>query len=435
MIALIRTLTILSFLLLGAHFMRDGENGLMAASLLFPFLLLIKRRWSIYILSGVLVFGAFEWLLTAISFYDVRVQLGMPAGRMLAIMSSVALVTLLTAYLLYKKKNLDRYIYASNDKALAAVFFLTALLISIAHIKVKIPVLLIERFFPTFGWLEIFLLSLYAVWITSKMLDHRVSALWRRRIWSIFSFVFFAQLILGLLGFETFLMTGNLHLPVPAMIMAGPLYRWGLSIMVFLFLGSIVLLGPAWCSHLCYIGIWDDYASRARKKPKKLTKYRQHIRIGILILVAGAAISFGILGVPPFTAAMVGLAFGIIGVGIMVFWSRKAGAMTHCVTYCPVGLLAVTLGKISPFRIKINDSTCTDCGICRLACRYDALNLVDIKNRKPNINCTLCGDCIGTCEDKSIEYKFMGLKGAKARTAFIVIAVAVHTVFLSIGRI
>jgi heterodisulfide reductase subunit A-like polyferredoxin len=107
--------------------------------------------------------------------------------------------------------------------------------------------------------------------------------------------------------------------------------------------------------------------------------------------------------------------------------------MTHCVTYCPIGLLAVWLGKLSPFRIRIRNQ-CTDCGICRLACRYDALNMSDIKKRKPNINCTLCGDCLGKCEDRVIAYRLLGLKAHQARAVFIAIAVSLHAVFLATGR-
>ena len=176
---------------------------------------------------------------------------------------------------------------------------------------------------------------------------------------------------------------------------------------------------------------WEGYVN---KKPKMLPKWRQFLRGGILLLVVITALILRIFGVPSFTAGMIGLGFGVVGVGVMIFWSRKIGVMTHCITYCPIGMITVWLGKISPFRIRIDDR-CTDCGICRPACRYDALNLVDIRKRRPNINCTLCGDCLGKCDDGFIEYKFAGLKGSKARTVFIVLAVAIHAAFLGLGRI
>ena len=45
-------------------------------------------------------------------------------------------------------------------------------------------------------------------------------------------------------------MTGKLHLPVPALIVAGPVYRGSVGFMLILFLCTILLVGPAWCSHL-----------------------------------------------------------------------------------------------------------------------------------------------------------------------------------------
>jgi hypothetical protein len=40
-------------------------------------------------------------------------------------------------------------------------------------------------------------------------------------------------------------MSGKLHLPVPMMILAGPIYRGHLSVMSILFVSTVVLSGPA----------------------------------------------------------------------------------------------------------------------------------------------------------------------------------------------
>jgi len=433
---LIRLLPVfISALLLGAHFWRGGDFGLAVVSIFAPLLLLIKKKWVLYVTAGLLIAGSAVWLETTIALVNMRQAAGGPWIRLAAILGSVALVTLLSAFVLRGEKLRRRY--DKNDstvKASAAAFFAAAFIMAMAHIQVNIPILLMERFIPGGGWAEIFLLSIYAAWITEKMLDRNVSAVWRRRIWGLFSLVFFAQLVLGLMGFEKFLMTGKLHLPIPALIAAGPLYRWESSIMLFLFLGAVVLVGPAWCSHLCYIGSWDDYAARKRKKPGKLPKWRRTVQAAIAGLVIITAIILRLAGVPTVAATLLAIGFGLAGVAVMIIWSRKTGVMTHCITWCPIGVAATWLGKISPFRIRINDN-CSDCGICHLACRYDALNLADIKNRKPSISCTLCGDCIGKCDDSAIGYRFAGLKANHARTLFIILVVALHTAFLALGRI
>lgn len=294
--------------------------------------------------------------------------------------------------------------------------------------------LLLERFFPTFGWLEIAGLALYAAFITEKMLDPAQSAKWRMRIWTLFSVVFFGQLAIGLLGVDQFLMTGKLHLPIPAIILAGPLYRAQGFFMPILFVSTVLLVGPAWCSHLCYVGAWDGLAALGIKRPKKMPEWRHAARVGFLLLVTGAAILLRMAGASSLLATILGAGFGIAGVGVMIFVSKKMGVMTHCTTICPIGILANWIGKLSPFRIRIKNG-CTECRACSRVCRYDALKIEDIRRRKPGLTCTLCGDCLHSCHDGWIEYRFFRFKPDTARKLFIVLVVSLHAVFLGVARI
>jgi polyferredoxin len=294
--------------------------------------------------------------------------------------------------------------------------------------------LLAERFLPGSGWVEILLLAIYAAWITEKMLDTKQSPTLRKRIWAGFSFVFFAQFILGLAGIEKFLMTGELHLPIPAVILSGPLYRGEGFFMLILFVGTVLFIGSAWCSHLCYFGAWDNLFASTKKKPSDLPRWRHGIRIGILVFVLSAAIGLRHLRISGIVAATAAIVFGILGVGIMILFSRKNGNMVHCTMYCPTGLVADWLGKISPFRIRIDDR-CDDCGACTFACRYNALETENIRKRKAGITCSLCGDCVQSCGKEAIDYKLFGLKPQTARRVFVVLIVSLHAMFLGLARL
>jgi polyferredoxin len=314
-------------------------------------------------------------------------------------------------------------------------FLLTAVLLGFVHWKVDYPIMLLaERFLPGTGWVEILLLAFYAAWITDKMLDIKKSPTLRKRIWAGFSFVFFAQFILGLAGLEKFLMTGELHLPIPAMILSGPLYRGEGFFMLILFLGTVLFIGSAWCSHLCYVGAWDNLFACSQKKPEDLPGWRHGVRIGILVLVLSVSLALRYFGLSWTVAAASAIVFGLLGVGIMVFFSRKKGTMVHCTVYCPTGLVADWLGKVSPFRIRI-DNRCDDCGACTFACRYNALGAGDIQKRKAGITCSLCGDCVQSCVKEAIDYKFFGLKPQTARHVFVVLIVSLHAVFLGLARL
>ena len=102
--------------------------------------------------------------------------------------------------------------------------------------------------------------------------------------------------------------------------------------------------------------------------------------------------------------------------------------------YCPAGLAADLVGRLSPFRLRIN-SDCTDCMVCARVCRYDALNPIEIKNRKPALSCSLCGDCVPACHASAIEYRFPGLRPTAAKGLFTVLTVALHAIFLGVARI
>jgi ferredoxin-type protein NapH len=78
------------------------------------------------------------------------------------------------------------------------VAILTAAPLSIVQIMVPRPMLIFERFVTGGGWIEIAILAAYAAWLYGKMRDPKQAAVWRPRIWRLFSIVFFGQLLLGL---------------------------------------------------------------------------------------------------------------------------------------------------------------------------------------------------------------------------------------------
>ncbi|MFQ6037863.1 MAG: 4Fe-4S binding protein [Candidatus Aminicenantales bacterium] len=324
----------------------------------------------------------------------------------------------------------------SNSRILssAAAFALTFSLFSILHIRVEPPVLLAERFFPGTGWWEGLALSLYAAGVVWLLSDIRRAPSVRSFVWVLFSVVFFLQLLFGLLGIKRCLMTGELHLPVPAMIMAGPLFRGEGVFMPLLFVATVLLVGPAWCSYLCYIGSWDHLASGSKVRPKERPQAWKHVRVLIflLIIILPLALRWG--GVMSGMATGLGLAFGILGILVIAFVSRKTGMMVHCTVYCPIGVAADLLGRLSPFRVRFSGD-CDGCRACRPCCRYDALTSADIQARRPGFSCSLCGDCLKGCPKGALGFGFLGLSPEKARSVFLVMIGSLHAVFLGMARI
>ncbi|MBN1758108.1 MAG: 4Fe-4S binding protein [Chitinispirillaceae bacterium] len=317
-----------------------------------------------------------------------------------------------------------------------ASFFLVICIGAIPQIIMDDPVpLLAERFRPGAGWLELLVLALYTAWLTVKLLSTPRSDRIRRNVWLAFSCIFFLQAVLGISGVSRFLMSGTLHLPVPAMIIAAPIYRGDFPLfMPVLLFTTIVLAGPAWCSWFCYFGSWDFLAATAGPAAGQPVRHPFLVRIAILSAIIIFALVLRFTGVSPAVAASFGLLFGGAGIGIMAVLSRKRGTMVHCTAFCPVGLLATLIGKINPFRIAIR-SECTQCRLCEKSCRYGALSAAWISIHAPGPTCTLCGDCIGACPGNHIIYRCFSFKPRQAHGIFTVIIVVIHTLFIGFGRI
>jgi len=402
-----------------------------------PLLLLLRQRWVPMAFGATMLGGAGLWGSTAISLVRLRMAQGIEWQRMAIILAAVALLTAFSPLLLRARGLRERYGSERAAPGLAAFLLTASLLGVVMQMRPDRPLLLLERFVVGGGWLTGFWLAVWAGWLAHTMQSPKLMKRWRPRIWLLFSVVFFVQLSLGLAGLERFLMTGQLHMPVPALIVAGPVYRGAGFFMPILFCVTVVLVGPAWCAWLCYIGAWDDRLARLRKKPAPLPRWRPHARMVIVVLVIIVALGLRLAGLASWVAVVAAGSFGLIGVALMVTWSRRSGAMAHCTTFCPIGFFATRLGRLSPLRIWIGD-TCNQCGACTKACRYDALSPDDVDRRRVGEACTLCGDCVGACAGRNIDYqvgwKRPWLRGPKARQVFVVLVAWAHAVFLGVAR-
>ena len=103
------TLTTLSFLLLGAHFLRAGQIVIMMICLMVPGLLFIKARWSLWLVQMLSSVSVVIWLHTTVTIYRKRVLLGLPWGRALMIMGAVTLFALVSGLLLHSACVKEKY--------------------------------------------------------------------------------------------------------------------------------------------------------------------------------------------------------------------------------------------------------------------------------------------------------------------------------------
>jgi NAD-dependent dihydropyrimidine dehydrogenase PreA subunit len=432
---LTRILFTLCALTSAAHFLRFGT--LWDA---LPALIFIPAAWAPRLLPRPLLVlaaagGVALWAFQTQSLVAWRMSFGLPWIRLAAILGAVSLAHLAAALLLAGKTGWRIFgPVRPRDMVFTAAAALVAGILFLAREKTPFPLLLGERFLPASGPVWIALFALYGGLLAAWMLDGPTARI-RSRIWTMFSAAFFGQLLLGLAGWEKFLMTGKLHLPVPALILSGPLYRGEGFFMPILLAASLLLVGPAWCSHLCYIGAWDDRLARLHEgRPKPLPAWAPRLRWALLAAAVAAPLTLRALGVGWTWALGLAAVFGLAGVGVMALASRTSGTMVHCTAWCPIGLMNNLIGRVLPWRVSI-DSTCTGCGLCAKACRYNALTRADLERKRPGLTCSLCGDCLPRCPHGHLGYSFPGLNRDRARQAFITLVTALHAVFLAVARI
>ncbi|MBF0315531.1 MAG: hypothetical protein HQK52_19070 [Oligoflexia bacterium] len=76
--------------------------------------------------------------------------------------------------------------------------------------------------------------------------------------------------------------------------------------------------------------------------------------------------------------------------------------MVHCSVFCPVGVITNYLGKLNPFRLKVNRRSCSLCLECISTCKYGALDPLKLKAGKVDPNCSLCLDCLPGCDHQAL---------------------------------
>lgn len=416
-------------LVLGAaHLWRSGDAGDAAALVMGALACFWRRAWMRPVFFAVLAVLAGEWALTTQVLVHVRLAMGAPWMRLVVILLFVSAFTAAGAFLTWAAPG-RAWFSVGRETALmqAAGFFLAA--VPFFFMARHVPhLLLMERVLPGFGAVQGLFAGFWAAFVCGRLADRRRATRTRLRVWRLFSLVFFGQFALSAAGWSLFAMTGEMHVPVPGVILAGMLYRGTAGFMPFLFAVSVLIVGAAWCSHLCYFGSWDAWASTAVRPSKHPGPLRW--RALSLVVVCAATLLLAFCRAPLASAVACGAALGLVMIPAAAFISRKKGWAAYCTMICPLGLLSCLLGRLSFWRVR-RTSACTSCGACTRVCRYGALDRERLAAGGPGLSCTLCRDCLNICPHGGLSMQWLGTGGGGgAEKAFVTLVSAMHALFL-----
>ncbi|GHT64480.1 ferredoxin [Bacteroidia bacterium] len=226
------------------------------------------------------------------------------------------------------------------------------------------------------------------------------------------------------------------------------------GILIFLFLLTF-LFGRVYCSVICPLGILQDIIAwltrRGKKKNKKrrwfaYSKPQTILRYSLLALCVAFLIfgitvpllyldpysNFGRISVNLFrpvvmegnnllnwvalkfnnynfyqvtiyTITSLSLAISIIALLVVGVMALLRGRL-FCNTICPVGSLLGLISKFSVFRITLDHSKCTSCGLCEKSCKSQCIGSKE--KAVDNSRCVACFNCLDRCKTNGIKYQF-----------------------------
>ncbi|MFA6184310.1 MAG: 4Fe-4S binding protein [Parcubacteria group bacterium] len=207
----------------------------------------------------------------------------------------------------------------------------------------------------------------------------------------------------------------------------------------FILMGIVLILtllfGRVFCSHLCPLGALQEWIRALGKKigfkkdvelPKSVDKYARYIKYIILLVIIYFSYKTGELifrGYDPFNALMhLGEEFDEKVVGYLILVVLLIASLFSknwwCRYFCPLGAGLGILKKISPFKIKRNETTCVSCGICDEVCPAN-LNIGNAKEVN-SADCISCLNCIKDCPQSSLKATTMGKEISKKSFSWII---------------
>lgn len=211
-----------------------------------------------------------------------------------------------------------------------------------------------------------------------------------------------------------------------------------------------LLFGRIYCSTICPMGTFQDVATAVSKRwGKKKKRFRFSpaktilrwaiVAVTIITLCCGFTAVLGILD--PYSAygristhvfkpvymqgnnllesvcsyfdnytfyrvdasilSISSFVIGLVTFLLIGFLAWKHGR-TWCNTICPVGTVLGFLSRFSWYKIRINESRCTHCGLCATKCKASCLN-----SKEQTVDysrCINCFDCLDACKEKALVY-------------------------------
>jgi len=213
------------------------------------------------------------------------------------------------------------------------------------------------------------------------------------------------------------------------------------------------LFGRLYCSSVCPLGTLQDiitYFTKRGRREKRIFKYlKPHswIKYSILLLTLVVVLSgsifllnlldpyslFGKISLNIFRPPLIwinnltavifesfgqylfyrvevkhydvlSIVFSLLMLGFIIWLAVKRGRL-YCTTVCPVGTVLGIISKISLIRIKLNETSCNQCGVCSYVCKSGCIDYENVN--VDTSRCVTCFNCLIVCPQNSLKYNLI----------------------------
>lgn len=213
-----------------------------------------------------------------------------------------------------------------------------------------------------------------------------------------------------------------------------------------------LLLGRIYCSSICPMGVYQDFAAWISKRVNKNKKYRFNkaknllrwsiLGCTIIAFIVGFNFLVGLLDpygaygrivtqifrpgylagnnlletvftsfdnytfykVSIYNLSISSLIIALITLLFIGYLAWKGGR-TYCNTICPVGTTLGFLSKYSLFKVQFVDEKCNLCGLCAMKCKSSCINS---KEKQIDYSrCVNCFNCIESCNRYALKYSIV----------------------------
>ena len=203
----------------------------------------------------------------------------------------------------------------------------------------------------------------------------------------------------------------------------------------FFYVGGILLLycilfGRMICGWLCPFGLVQELAykvktPKVRKSPvTRVLSWLKYVLLVFFVVIIPLMYALRDMPLPPFCKYICPAGTLEGGVGLLSVASNESryfpmlgplftwkfllmvSTLVGCVFifrlfcrfFCPLGALYGLFNKLSIFGVKVDNSKCTQCGLCKTKCKMDIREVGDHE-------CISCGDCVSECPTQAIIWK------------------------------